>query len=867
MTRLIDVRDAVPFSQDAVSRSVDVTAALAPELADLSTWRIEGADARRLVRPDRLDLESARGDLALRADCRLEAEAVDAIEVVIAGLQPAALPELRWSLDGAAPCADCSLRLMWRDGEGPRRDRFRFEVGSRSSWRGSVAALELRPTNFRNNRVQVERVTLLKRQLDRERLAALGARPSLVSAGNESRPAVLLVQGQPLSTRAEILRGDRLRFGLARSSNARRGIALRVAARKGEAPSVAVATIRLDADATSAGWVEQTVDLAPLGVGAAELSFTLEAEGDDADLRELTFLGSPELEHRHRRAPRPNILFISIDTLRADRLSLYGYERPTSPKLSAWVERGGAIVFEKTVAAAASTLPAHASMFTGLEALHHGAYLSYALRPHYDLLAEMLSDAGYRTLAVTGGGFVHPRFGLAQGFDRFYAWPRGQVDGGDELADGVAKTRQWLAEVGEAPFFLFFHTYETHAPYRVRQPHFSQWSAASPSLVMAPWLRKEQEEEGFLSRHQTPRVWGDGDPRDLRPDELPVLDALYDSGVARVDGALDEILRALTATGHERDTVVIVTSDHGEALGERDFFNHGFLYDHNLLVPLVLRDPRRVEGPLRVPRQVRHIDIVPTLLDLAGLPPRTGIDGVSLASWVREGRGASGLEAWSYAPETNHGIALRKDRMKFILRDSILGPAGPGGFELYQLDADRGEERDLAPGGAPELAPLRRAAFEKLAESVAGTELEWRNRSARPISGVLVWDGARRHNAKWSAPSAATFRMPTPGRLEFTLPGGATARARFMTSGDALRYQVELAGRLQPARASGEIPFVELCAGRRSLIAARLASDTAAAPDLELSAREVGGCSDPGRSDRIDDADLAAGLRALGYLH
>ncbi len=867
ITRLIETRDAEPFARDAVSASVDVTAEVAAELGRPAAWRVVG-EALERTRPDgSIELESPGGDLGLEWSQALPARDVDVVEVVMTGLQPAALPELRWRVRGAGFCDECRVRLMWRDGEGARRDRFRFEVGAQPSWNGVVEQLQIRPTNLRNNRIRLERVTLYRRRLDEDRVSALRARTVLFAAADEYRPAVLLEHGRPLATRATIARGDRLRFGLARPEGARQSLAVRVEARQEGQGTVELGRVRLPQEGAGSGWLDCDLPLDGFSPGEVELSLALEGGAELDDLRELVFLGTPEIVHRRPPEKRLNILLISIDTLRADRLSLYGYGRPTTPRLSAWVDRTSAVVFEKAVTAAASTLPSHASMFSGLEVLHHGAYLSYALSPRVDVLAEILAGAGYRTLAVTGGGFVHPRFGLAQGFDRFHAWPRGQVDGGDELGEGVKRAGRWLAEAGPEPFLLFFHTYEVHSPYRARQPQFSQWSQASPSLVVQPWLRKEREEDGYLSHDQWPRVWGDGEPRDLRADERQVVDALYDSGVARVDGAIDELLQALASAGHADDTIVVFTSDHGEALGERDFFSHGFLYDHNLLVPLVVRDPRRQGGALRVGRQVREIDILPTLLDLAGLPPRAGVDGVSLAGWIREGRGPAGLEAWSYAPETNHGLSLRKDRVKLILRDAVLQPLVEDSREVYALDVDPREERNLASQRVAESDAFASAAFARLGEARDGVSIEWRNASEASVSGVLAWDGMRRHNSKLQSPTSASFRMRQPGRLEFALPPRSSARTRFMTPAEPFRFRLEIEGK-RGHEWSGEIPVTRLCEGPVELAKAVTAPASVGWPQgLEILVREAGGCSGERRSDRIEDTELAAGLRALGYLH
>ncbi len=158
-------------------------------------------------------------------------------------------------------------------------------------------------------------------------------------------------------------------------------------------------------------------------------------------------------------APPPNLVVVSVDTLRADHLGCYGYPRPTSPEIDRF--RRDAALFEQAIAQAPSTLPSHASLLTSLVPQRHGASWAArrALPEEVVTLPEVLRRHGYRTAAFTGGGQMHPSNGLAQGFDLY------RVTGPLPLAETVAAALPWLDEHREGPFFLFLHTYETHHPY------------------------------------------------------------------------------------------------------------------------------------------------------------------------------------------------------------------------------------------------------------------------------------------------------------------------------------------------------------------------------------------------------------------
>ena len=329
---------------------------------------------------------------------------------------------------------------------------------------------------------------------------------------------------------------------------------------------------------------------------SVSLVFETRAEGRIDRGRTLAAWAHPEVWRPASKPSPPNVIFVSLDTLRADRLSLYGNPRPTSPQLDRWARAHG-VVFEKAVAPSPWTLPSHASMFTGLDALRHGVNHGYPVPPSLKVMADLFRRAGYATAAVTGGAYVSAEYGFDRGFDSFYAH-RGWGDD-EEMQAGVDRALAWLQHRDGQPFLLFLHTYAIHAPYRARQPYFTNLTGtAPPSALYLPESVPPAHEDGFQVRL---RLVKQGRP--MEPSDLAVLSGLYDSSIAYADAQLGRLFSALEARGLDRRTIVVVTSDHGEALGERGLASHAYLYDFNLLVPLVVAAPdgrgagRRVSCP------------------------------------------------------------------------------------------------------------------------------------------------------------------------------------------------------------------------------------------------------------------------------
>lgn len=392
------------------------------------------------------------------------------------------------------------------------------------------------------------------------------------------------------------------------------------------------------------------------------------------------------------------IVLVSIDTLRPDRLGCYGATRPTSPRLDALCE--DSVVFDQAVAAAPSTLPSHATMLSGLSPPRHGASMARrrGLPAAVETLAERLAAAGFRTASFNDGGQVDARWGLDQGFEVYRSFTS------DRLAPVVEAGLAWLdgvrAEDPAAPAFLFLHTYQVHHPYT---PH-ERDLAAIGAAPYDGWLGSSvgYRELRRINRHRLL----------VAPADLAFIDDAYDAEIHAMDRALGRLIDGLAARGLDDRLALVVTSDHGEEMGEHGSWGwHSHtLYDELLRVPLIIRRPAARSAGERVAYQARGVDLTPTLLALAGLPAATGLDGHDLLALADGGEPAVTRFAFAQL-DGGESRALRTRRWK--LYDGA----------LYDLRTDPAERYDFA-GSRPGVTAALSGRLERLrAESaLAGPE-------------------------------------------------------------------------------------------------------------------------------------------------
>ena len=565
-----------------------------------------------------------------------------------------------------------------------------------------------------------------------------------VVEGGELRSAILTTAGAPRRWELHLPPHARLRFACSPAAfGAGAGAArVRIEAETGEDEVL----FETDTDALPAGWQDAEIDLADFGGSRVTLIFETRPGGAEPEPL-ISAWADPIVRPAPApgaSAPGPNVVIVSIDTLRADHLSLYGYDRETSPHLDRWAGTRG-VVFRETVAPSPWTLPSHVSLFTGQDALRHGVNFLSPAPASLEMLAERLHARGYRTVALTDGGYMHPRFGLSQGFDAYrFEYPASSRR--ERLPEAMDRLLEWLGVLaaGDEPFLLFFHTYAVHEPYFAREPYFERFGGEAPAPPGSP-LRAEtreramQRDEGFRGRRGFVLFDAAGREQRARTEDLARIGALYDSGIAYVDAQLPRLLEALDEPGLASRTLVVITSDHGEALGDHDFGGHGHLYDDTLLVPLVIAGPG-LRGGRQVKTPVRLVDVAPTLLELLQLPVGAELDGASLVPLLDGDEAGSPRDAFAVAPIVNLGVALRTtDGLKYLYHDS----PWPGRLpreELYVLGGDPAERTSVAAADA-RTAALARRVRERLAERSAPLRIEAFNEGTRELGGEITGHG------------------------------------------------------------------------------------------------------------------------------
>jgi arylsulfatase A-like enzyme len=311
--------------------------------------------------------------------------------------------------------------------------------------------------------------------------------------------------------------------------------------------------------------------------------------------------------------PAPRVVLISLDTLRADHLPFHGYAHDTAPNLAAMAARD-AVVFERCYSQASWTLPSHASMLTGLYPLTHGLSSSdKRLAPDVVTLAERLRDAGLATAAFTDGGYVAPGYGLEDGFEVYHDQRLGEDGGRRGLARSLPYVENWLREHRDQGFFLFLHTYDVHAPYTEDEQgaaRFRDDGAPAPDDVERLEYLKGLEE---CAVYDLDRFEGLGN-----------LVATYDAMIHGADlhlGRLFELLRELALYD---DTLIVVTSDHGESFLDAGVYaGHGLmLNDAETHVPLLVKFPGNRFAGARSGALVESVDIAPTVLRALAIAPQ-----------------------------------------------------------------------------------------------------------------------------------------------------------------------------------------------------------------------------------------------------
>lgn len=416
----------------------------------------------------------------------------------------------------------------------------------------------------------------------------------------------------------------------------------------------------------------------------------------------------------------PNVVLVTMDTTRADHLGCYGDHHAQTPNLDRLARES--VLFSQAIAQASVTPVSHASILTGLEPYHHGLRVLHGTRANRladdkVTLAEVLRRAGYRTGAFVSAFPAGSRFGLAQGFNTFdekFEKPPGKetVSPGGIVNTGLAQRRAdettdralaWLTDASGAsgPVFLWVHYFDPHDPMVV-----------PPARFMAQFPKASGSEEDRLRE-------------------------LYDIEISYMDQQLGRLLEGVRDTLGADRTLTIVTADHGQGLGDHDWWTHGILYQEQIRVPLLIRLPgdqgAAASAGKRVDSTVRSIDLVPTVLQVAGIPQKAWpdpLDGRSLVPLLQPGTTEGDRTA--YADSINRLTYNSTRTIRDVKNDVLFALVRPpwkyihhllrrNESELYNLEKDPGETHNL---------------YRELPDVVQSFEIELQQRQVMPRLGA-----------------------------------------------------------------------------------------------------------------------------------
>jgi arylsulfatase len=371
-----------------------------------------------------------------------------------------------------------------------------------------------------------------------------------------------------------------------------------------------------------------------------------------------------------------NVLVISFDAMRADRLGLYGYRDDVSPKLDAFAQRS--LVFDAAYVGGQATPTSFATAFTGR--YPHRVFRGWTLVGE-PTLAEVLRGAGYRTAALLNNVQLVPERHFDRGFDEY------EARGGDDERSLTDAAKRWLAEERGEPFFFWVHFISPHGPYK--------WRAESRHLYDADYRGSYRRAGNYKKPPET-------------PEDVERFRQLYDGETHYVDSLFGELIDHLDSLGLLDNTVVVVTADHGEELMERDVFGHKTLHEEVWRVPLLIFHPDVAIGR-RTSIPVVNADLLPTLAGIVGVEAPTGLDGVDVRRLPND-RSILGVAMTNKA---RRSAAIRRGSRKLIVRCPIEGRPETA---LFDLATDPREVTDLASAQPQAVTDL----FEELKAALGG---------------------------------------------------------------------------------------------------------------------------------------------------
>jgi len=424
-------------------------------------------------------------------------------------------------------------------------------------------------------------------------------------------------------------------------------------------------------------WYEMQLDLSAFEGRPIEL--ILRTSADEGYTHPMW--GNPIVEQPFEGTGASHVILIAVDTLRADRLSCYGYGRQTSPHIDALAADG--VRFDAVVSNATWTCPSFASIFTGVVPSRHGVWVAGAmwaqLPARFQTLAERFRAAGWATQSIAYKAPLY-RSGYDQGFDVSFNFPRKSAHADDNLA----KAMEWLERNSRGRNFLFLHFDDPHQPFAPPAPFDSAFGSLSEGLELP-----------FNVANRPPT-------KEVRRFALD----LYDGEVAYVDDRIGAFIDELKSRGLYDEAVIVFVSDHGEEFWEHGAFGHGHgkLFDEGVRVPLIVKPAAGTAPAGRIVQtQVRAFDVMPTLLELAGVPVSADLDAQSLVPLLT-GDTSTSPDRLAVTETFNGGLSVRTRNWKYISRSWRNRNSSEA---LFDLQADPGERQDVAAEQPAVVARMR----------------------------------------------------------------------------------------------------------------------------------------------------------------
>lgn len=875
-----------PFSrmiEESTESRFDVQTIRAPVHAPISDLIIGGTEGWSATQgdpvtylSDRIEIAAGKEFVSLVREVAWHSDEIDALQLTISNVRAAGRPlRAYW----AGPSETFSESRMSRAVETTPGDWVVMFVGH-PEWSGRVSRIRVDCPAPVSGTTIMGSIQPIRFEYDLDQVTSAVGSYWKIDLNGDLRDAGLVSAQRPLEWTIDEPRSGFLEFSYGFFKLSTGAIQLDVAVRNrdGEWASVFKAAQLDVATGSGSDWQEARIDVRPHGLIHA-VKFELIPEKSTSRFAGLGVVANPVMLPAGRSASATNVVLISLDTLRADRLSTYGYDRVTSPKLDSRTAKSG-VLFRNTVAPSPRTLPSHTTILTGLDCVSHGVNHHSPAPVTLQTLAEVVRNRGYRTVATVGGGLLNPSFGLAQGFDEFFHYA-GWAGGFEELEVELDKAFEKLERIKNQPFFMFFHTYEIHDPFHERAPFsdgcFSDSTERIPhNLIYGALPRQRMEEEHFMLSFDLMK-WEKGKPMSsARPapiEDLALVNCLYDSAIAYADFQIDRLLSRLDELGVLDTTLVVVTSDHGESLGEKGLYKHAYLYENNLMVPLIIFLPGGQYGGSVVQNQIGSVDIFPTILEVLGIEVPTDLDGRSLLPLIRGEDEPRPSGVWSYAGYENRGISLRVDnQVKYIMNNAAI-PGISGSEEFFQLSNDPEEHRNMALEDPDTCREMRHRLSTYYRSRTTGAILLIENTDCEVVRGMINTENLVTHLKAVDSVSGKLYDL-SENSAAFNIEKSESLQ---LVLEDSNQIGLELEGVGCGPNGAGATwqQSIDLSGGGESLFMGLSSSGWLSFENAEslesgkVAARVTlgGAAQDPGQGrDALDEEAVFEQLRSLGYI-